>query len=804
MIEPALHPPQHPDAPPERAAFFATTAGAALWLTAVLSLAYIPVFFGRIAFLRDVLHWTYPARWFVRESLLRGDLPLWNPDQGLGFSVLANPLYGLFYPPNWLYLVTPRALVASMVTWQAFAHLLWGSLGILVLARRLRLPAAAAGIAGVAWGLSGYTTAVWTAGLLLSAGAWLPWVAVGFVGLARQAARGEGRWPRAVARAAAPLAMAILLGEVFAAVIAALFGVALAAITMHVDGLAARAPGPAWRPVAAATCVAMALAAGIGAVVVLPAGRVAAATERGQALSRQLAEVCSLHPLRLIEFVAPGSMGYPFAGYVAAPWIGDERLGGLPLLYSVYLGATVVTLAMASLGRRRRLPGLLGLTAVVALLVSLGRHTPIHQWLRTVVRPLAYMRYPEKYTVVVVALCALLAGAGAARVLAGRPAPWRRMTVGLGVLLALALAAPALFPRPWAPYVAWGAIKGALGVALVLVVQGLTAHRRGGALSRRMAPALLVAVVSGDLALAAFPYLDFAPRQLATTVPAAAQAVVLDHRARSDTLAAPRVYRADRTETNLRRFAQARSPVEAERHSLQTLIPNVVTTFGIATLPGYDAAIPALLPHLWLAGQKTGQSVLRLLGIGYAILPIDDPGDGVEHRTGIEPLLTPVPGARLYRVPDALPRVYLAGSADVLADDAALPRLFEPEVVAGGRVLLAPGGQPLAGEPRRAGSCALVSFANTRIVARCRAERPAVAVFIEQHDLGWRAEVDGAAVALLRANLLMRAVPLPAGEHTVRLTYTPPGLVAGAMLSVTSVLLLAALACLPFPRRRRA
>jgi len=74
--------------------------------------------------------------------------PLWNPEQGLGFSVVANPLYGLFYPPHWLYLITPRSLVASMVTWQAFGHLVWGTVGMVVLARRLGLPAVAAGITG--------------------------------------------------------------------------------------------------------------------------------------------------------------------------------------------------------------------------------------------------------------------------------------------------------------------------------------------------------------------------------------------------------------------------------------------------------------------------------------------------------------------------------------------------------------------------------------------------------------------------------------------------------------------------------
>jgi len=52
---------------------------------AILSVVYFPLWLGRIVFYSDVAHWTLPARWFVRDSLLRGELPGWNPFQGIGF-----------------------------------------------------------------------------------------------------------------------------------------------------------------------------------------------------------------------------------------------------------------------------------------------------------------------------------------------------------------------------------------------------------------------------------------------------------------------------------------------------------------------------------------------------------------------------------------------------------------------------------------------------------------------------------------------------------------------------------------------
>jgi len=40
----------------------------------------------------------------------------------------------------------------------------------------------------------------------------------------------------------------------------------------------------------------------------------------------------------------------------------------------------------------------------------------------------------------------------------------------------------------------------------------------------------------------------------------------------------------------------------------------------------YDAAIPAALDSIWKSGLGQGQSVLRLLGARYVLLPVDDRG----------------------------------------------------------------------------------------------------------------------------------------------------------------------------------
>ena len=59
---------------------------------------------------------------------------------------------------------------------------------------------------------------------------------------------------------------------------------------------------------------------------------------------------------------------------------------------------------------------------------------------------------------------------------------------------------------------------------------------------------------------------------------------------------------------------------------------------------------------------------------------------------------------------------------------------------------------------------------------------------------GWRATVDGAPAELHAAYTVFRGVVVPAGRHQVEMRYRPLWLYAGALFSVLSVLLVAAIA----------
>lgn len=71
------------------------------------------------------------------------------------------------------------------------------------------------------------------------------------------------------------------------------------------------------------------------------------------------------------------------------------------------------------------------------------------------------------------------------------------------------------------------------------------------------------------------------------------------------------------------------------------------------------------------------------------------------------------------------------------------------------------------------------SRSNGEVTARVRSDNGAVVVLLEEALEGWSAAVDGEPVPVVRANAVFVGVVVPAGEHTVTLSYRPAGLDAG-------------------------
>jgi hypothetical protein len=108
-----------------------------------------------------------------------------------------------------------------------------------------------------------------------------------------------------------------------------------------------------------------------------------------------------------------------------------------------------------------------------------------------------------------------------------------------------------------------------------------------------------------------------------------------------------------------------------------------------------------------------------------------------------------------------------------VTDQATLRQLAEPEFDPHQTVLMAEPPPVPSATNSAAGEVRFESYAPKRIVLRARAEQPAVLLLNDKYDPNWRVLVDGQPAPLLRANFIMRAVTMPAGEHTVEFRFEP-------------------------------
>lgn len=159
---------------------------------------------------------------------------------------------------------------------------------------------------------------------------------------------------------------------------------------------------------------------------------------------------------------------------------------------------------------------------------------------------------------------------------------------------------------------------------------------------------------------------------------------------------------------------------------------------------------------------------------------------------------------KVYQNLEALPRAVVVGQVAVAADDAAaLAALADPSFEPAERVVLLAQDLAAAGlldqaaqlaSPAAGAPAQVVSYQPERVALDVTLDAPGALVLADTWYPGWQATVNGEPAALLRANYLLRAVLLPAGQHRVVLDFRPDSLARGAVVSLAAALLLLAIA----------
>lgn len=166
----------------------------------------------------------------------------------------------------------------------------------------------------------------------------------------------------------------------------------------------------------------------------------------------------------------------------------------------------------------------------------------------------------------------------------------------------------------------------------------------------------------------------------------------------------------------------------------------------------------------------------------------------------------------VHRLAQVGPRAWLVAQAEDAGDAAILNKIADPAFDRWGIALLEPGAEPFIDQLNRTATDDSTSrlpaprftrLSPNALSVAVATPIPALLILSETYYPGWQATVDGQSAPILRADYILRAIPVPAGQHTVELTFRPLSFIIGAFLSGLTVLILACYFILNYFRSRR-
>jgi len=681
---------------------------------------------------------------FAAAAVRQGRLPLWNPTLFAGIPFVANPQPALFYPPTWLalFLAPTHALALSLVF-----HVWLAGVGMSAWLRSEAASESGAFLGAIVFAFSGYTFARIQAGHLgvLACGAWLPLI---LWACRRALERRSWRW---AILGGAPLGLAFLAGHPATFVYVAL---TLAAYAAFCAWRAAPEPREMLKTLVPVLALMTLVGLGLAAAQLLPLAELTALSDR-QAVDYNFAARFSWPPGYWLTLLIPNFFGEPTrTGY----W-GDEVYDEVIF----YVGLLPLLLVAAGLKLRHRLaPFLIGLGAA-ALLLALGQYGALHPLVYRFLPIFRVMRAPARAGFLFTLAAAALAGLALTAL--GADEERERL---LGRLK-------------------WSWVGPVAGGATLLVVLGFTAFAWGResnpAAGRLWHTANQIALFVAFLLPAVFwmrsagaarkPWLPLAALALAT----------LDLWTFGGSIV--RVRSAPEN-AYWRIVAQTVSAPQAARvlpWGLGDFDQNAGMPYGLRSATGSD---PLMLPRYKAFIAARNDPLARtydLLNVGYLVTTA---AQTYAESPESPRLLHEESGVWIYERPTALPRAWMTSQIEVADDARTLARIheadFDPRSTAlvAGPVACASGGDPGQVEVQDGGD---------KIEAQVQSGG-GLLVFSEMDYPGWRALVDGQPAELIRADYLLRAVCVPAGEHQVTLVYDPPLLKIGLIITGLTLLLL--------------
>ena len=691
----------------------------------------------------DIAKYSFWQAQFVKEQFLAGNVPLWNPYYYCGHPFLANPQTFIFYPATLLFVFLPLPWAFHI---DFIGHIFLAAMGMYCLAFLITGSKSGGLAAGIIYGLSGYFMDNIYAGhiTMVHSAALIPWIFY-FV---EKAYKDKRTFLFAISGLF--LGLQILSGEPQNSFYTVL-SLALYILIRHFSTPHRLRSIPVHK-VSIYFFLILAVGFGISAVQILPSAEFMSLSDRAEK-SYEFSTSYSFLPRNLFTFLVPQpetlrlNSNWEFAGYSG--------------ILSIILAATGAAFSKD----RRHVWCFCGLL-FFALTVMLGRYSFFYPFYYRFVPGISVFRIPARAIIIAVFSAAVLAGFGVQYISLSQLRRKHRIFVAACfaiVLLCILGGAKAL-------RVALTSKEILLAVCFTIV--GLAAFNLPRFLKKlHLVPVVLVAVLFIDL------YLTYSNQ-----IPIQDQ-----HQLLQPTRYQP-IFTRDPGFYRVASPTGAMRGMKFKQFNINGYTPICSGQYfyfvhNMACLPKPVTQKYTIRPELF---QESRVFSSKILGIKYAIV----------FKTKSE--------MRLLQAPDVMPRAVLVREAVVLPDlEEHLHYMKKSDFDPIRQVVLQTAPDNNTGFVTKADSLTtqddtvkITRYQPNRIELESVSDESCYLVLSELFYPGWRAYVDKKRVPILRANYLLRAVPLPAGNHNVAFVYKPASFLAGAAISVATVLLLGCIYCI--------
>lgn len=145
---------------------------------------------------------------------------------------------------------------------------------------------------------------------------------------------------------------------------------------------------------------------------------------------------------------------------------------------------------------------------------------------------------------------------------------------------------------------------------------------------------------------------------------------------------------------------------------------------------------------------------------------------------------------KIYQNLDVLPRAFVVHQTELVTDTAsAINRLRQSDFDPASAIVREAGagetpGIVSVGRPSPADEVAITAYAPERIEISATLQSPGWLILTDTFYPGWRAAVDGKKTAIFEADLMFRAIEVPAGSHRIEFIYAPSSFWGGLLISL--------------------